>query len=133
MCPSQVRYAFSPLCRAAVLVTPVDPVSGEPNTNLLNLDFPRVIGADPPGRIVANPAGFFVQGWFSPDDSLFVLVTPGTGTGQAGSAGLYDVPTGAQIGAPKHFTATVDDITLSGRVVTLHTTPPLSQPDWTLP
>ncbi|HET6467174.1 MAG TPA: hypothetical protein VFG43_02235 [Geminicoccaceae bacterium] len=127
-------YALSPNCRAAVVVTPVG-AGGEPNVDLLNLAFPATIGADPPGRIVANPAGFFVEGRFSPDDSLFVLVTPGTGTGQAASAGLYDVPTGAQIGAPKHFTATVDGVTLAGRTVTLATTPPLArgQDEWTLP
>jgi hypothetical protein len=135
-----VGFAFSAHCRAAVVYTPVDPNTSQPVVDLVNVDFPRSTGAREPGQIVANPPGFFFHGRFSPDDSLFVLLTQATTGGQY-AAGLYDVTasTPTPIGSPKSFTATVDGISIGpgrdgvGRVVTLHTTPQISDPSWTVP
>lgn len=126
-------YALSPRCRIGLVIPPV--VQDTHRTTLWNLGFDPAIGAVPLGGLIDNPSGVFTNGYFSRDDSLFLLVIPtgGVGTPQVASAGLYDLALRTKIGESKFFTATIISVVLNGNAVTLNTNPPLSSPNWTVP
>ena len=127
-------FAISPRCRIGVVVPPV--VQNVHRTGLWNLGFDPGVGAPALGTQIDNPTGVFTNGYFSKDDSLFLLVTPaGGGTQHTTAAGLYDLARGTKVGATKFFTASVDSVVLNGSTVTLNTNPPLSQGQdtWTIP
>jgi hypothetical protein len=131
--PFSAGYALSPRCRIGVVIPPVVQT---PRTGLWNLGFDPAIGATALGRQIDNPEGVFTNGYFSKDDSLFLLVTPTSGgTPQTTAAGLYDLATGTKIDASKFFTARVVSVVLNGSTVTLNTDPPLApgQDTWPVP
>jgi hypothetical protein len=125
-------YTISARCRVGLVIPPV--IQNTPRTALWNLGFDPAIGAKPLGSLIDNPTGVFTNGYFSKDDSLFLLITPTSGgTPNTTSAGLYDLARGTKIGVGKFFTGTVVSVVLTGNTVTLNTNPPLSSPNWTVP
>ncbi len=123
-------YAISPRCRISLVIPPV--TLNTPRTTFWNLGFDPAIGADPLGRLIDNPEGAFINGYFSQDDSLFLLVTPGgAGTHHAAVANLYDLARGTNIGR-EFFTAKIISVELKIDTVTLYTNPSLTGLEWTV-
>jgi hypothetical protein len=104
-------YSFSPVCRVGLVVLPA-PGFG---VALFNLGFDGIgllIGAE-----IMHLAGRFTNYWFSPDDSLLVLIgSSGSGSGsgslQNAAASLYDMVDGSQIGRTEFFTGFVASVWL---------------------
>jgi hypothetical protein len=139
--PFSTGYAISHSCRSAVVVPPPTipplPAQSQFTTNLISLGFSANIGVGIPGRgaVAETGAGAFTNGYFSPDGSLFVLVTPsGLAPGfPVAAANLIDVARGVTVQPPKLFNTSVTGVVIRGDRVTLNTNPPLSDPDWLLP
>jgi hypothetical protein len=136
--PFSEGYAVSPRCRIGIIIPPV--VREQHHTALWNLGFdPAIGGGSPLGhQIMTGIPGVFTNGYFSQDDSLFVLVTPtgGVGTTHVAAASLYDLARGTKIGESKSFTGRVNSVVLDGNIVSLNTNPPFSTPEasgWTVP
>lgn len=128
-------YAFSPRCRIGLVIPPV--LQNLHRTKLWNLGFNPAIGgtgAAALGSFIYSASGVFTNGYFSQDDSLFLLITPtgGVGTREVAGAVLYDLARGTTISGGGFFTATVISVVLNGNTVTLNTNPPFSI-NWTVP
>jgi|GEM_PF-4201478 len=120
-------YDVSPNCRAAITISPG--IRSNPNSvNVWNLGFTREVGNDSPGNVIGSSlTSPYVKGWFSPDDSLAVVVV---GTQNVSSAILYDVAKGYAIGTKPGLTSNITGVTIAGDTVTLVATPPISNRTW---
>jgi hypothetical protein len=131
---SFAQYAISSTCRVGIVVPPVSP-SGQIFLDFYNLDFGPSTGASYP--IPSNNGSIpvaFQAIYFSKDDSLVVVIGPGSS--QAQIATLWDMVTGTSIGSPQYFTASNLIFTLTVDRATLSGTGPRGQPisfSWTVP
>ena len=135
--PFSQGYTISPTCRVGIVVPPVSS-SGQIFLDFYNLDFDPSTGTThpiPSNSVVIQVA--FQAVYFSPDDSLVVIIGPTPpGSPQAQIATLWDMVTGASIGPSQFFTANNLVITLAGNRATLSGTGPQGQPisfSWTVP
>jgi hypothetical protein len=105
-----VYYAISPRCRIGVIVAPRQSgVNGADALSFYNLGFAPTTGAPQLGAIVRNiPSIFWQQFWFSPDDSLLMLIGRAAGgTPNTHTASLLNMIDGAQFGATEFFTPAI--------------------------
>lgn len=104
-----IYYAISPRCRIGVVVAPMTGAAGDPALNFYNLGFARTTGAPDLGdRTMDLTRAFWQQFWFSPDDSLLVLIgrtIRGTSTATH-TANLYDMIDGTHY-ASEFFTPAI--------------------------
>jgi hypothetical protein len=101
---SMVDYAISPNGRVAVVIPPL---VANPVVALYNLGFDASQGGSTAiGSQIWNSALAinWHQFWFSPDDSLLVIIGNG-GTASVFTAALFNTVTGQQIGPTQSFTA----------------------------
>lgn len=119
-------------------MTPV--VNGIYGLPVYNLGFPASTGAVTIPGVIINPAGIhstFYNYFFSPDDSLLVLIGPGgPGSLHPRSANLYDMISGNSIGATQFYSGAITGITLhAGRVTVRYTDAAGTawQFDWVVP
>ena len=105
-----VFFAISPRCRIGVVVPPMTGGAGDPALNFFNLGFARSTGAPDLGdRVLDLTRAFWQQFWFSPDDSLLLLIgraIRGTTTATH-TANLFDMITGNKFGATEFFTPAI--------------------------
>jgi len=127
-------YTFSPGCRVGVVQGDVNSMQG---LSLFNLEFTPQTGATAYGLVPASGADTGI--YFSPDDSLAVVISPGLpgppGSGHVYTATAYDMVTGAQIrltSAGTMFDSPPSSINLTGSTVTLTVTG-ISPITWSVP
>jgi hypothetical protein len=105
-----VYFAISPRCRIGVVVPPMTGGAGDPALGFYNLGFAPTTGAPDLGeRVMALTRVFWQQFWFSPDDSLLVLIgrtIAGTST-STHTANLYNMITGMKVGATEFFSPAI--------------------------
>jgi hypothetical protein len=110
----EVWYAISPHGRVGVVIPPL---MGNPEVDLYNLGIdPSQGGGTRLGSHIDIPGGIFVnwyQFWFSPDDSLLVIIGQG-GQTSVFTADVYNTVTGQHIGnMPFNSATNVTRINLS--------------------
>ncbi len=101
--PNAVYYTISPQCKVGVVIPPWSDPAVDPAVNLFNLGFARTTGAPELGELIIQGGLtriFWQQFWFSPDDTLLVIIgrtTRMSGTTETHTYGLYNTITGDQI------------------------------------
>ena len=100
---SATFYLISPNCRVGVVIPPLNTRTG-PIVNLYNLGFDQTMNPRArKGRELDSIRAFWQQFWFSPDDTLLVVIGRAIigSTVATHTIGLYDTVRGQKIGATR--------------------------------
>ena len=118
-----IQWQIAPQGRVGYVQFPAIPVPGQPQSifrlGMYNLGFERPPAENTIGDQIAQIDGPHLETWFSSDDSLLIVITPGLVSPQGAqqSVALWDMFRGGQISPPRQFLGFVESVNLNANEV----------------